>query len=71
VTELGIAVKYRLVPMLPLAAASAHAGAVAIVMAFGFLVGVVGHIVSSRTLIVAGILVVAVASVYVVYIPSS
>jgi hypothetical protein len=57
--------------MLALAAASAHVAPVAIVMAFGFLVGVVGHIVSSRTLIVTGILLVALASVYVVYIPAS
>jgi hypothetical protein len=46
------------------AAQSQPIGAVGIVMAFGFVIGVFGHIIRSRTLIITGILVVAVASGY-------
>jgi hypothetical protein len=59
--------------VLTLAAASGSSNltAVAGVMAFGFLVGVAGHIYHSRAMIATGILIVAIASVYVVYVPGS
>ena len=44
--------------------ASSHLGAFTAVLAFGLVVGVFGHIINSRALIVAGILVIGLASAY-------
>jgi hypothetical protein len=49
---------------LVVAAQSPPIGAIGAVMGFGFVLGVFGHIIRSRTLIITGILVVAVASGY-------
>jgi hypothetical protein len=45
-------------------AAITHLGAFLPLMAIGFVVGVYGHIVRSRTLILAGIIVIALVSMY-------
>ena len=51
--------------MLALAAASnPRLGVFAGLLAFGFLIGVVGHIIRSRTMVLTGILVVGVVSAY-------
>ena len=50
----------------PLAAATNHLGIYAVVMLLGFAIGISGHIVKSRTLILTGILVVALVSLYFV-----
>jgi sulfite exporter TauE/SafE len=50
--------------ILALAIHSSHLGTFAAVVAFGFLVGVIGHIIRSRTLILTGILVIGLASAY-------
>jgi hypothetical protein len=52
--------------LLPLADATSHLGIYAIVLAIGFLVGVYGHVVRSRTLIITGIIVIAAVSFYFV-----
>jgi hypothetical protein len=49
---------------LPLAAQQSHLGLLLAMLAFGLLVGVCGHIVKSRTLIIAGILLIGLASAY-------
>ncbi len=49
---------------LVVAAQSPQLGPLGAAMAFGFLLGVFGHIIRSRTLIVTGILVVGLASAY-------
>ncbi len=46
------------------AIASSHIGAFTAVLAFGLIVGIVGHIISSRTLIVTAILIIGAASAY-------
>jgi hypothetical protein len=46
------------------AVGSAHIGVFVAVMAFGLLVGVAGHIVRSRTLVVTGILIIGGVSAY-------
>ncbi len=56
---------------LAVASGSSNLTTVAAIMALGFLVGTAGHIFRSRAMIVTGILIVAIASVYVVYIPGS
>jgi hypothetical protein len=48
----------------PLASATAHAGVLAITIALGFLIGVYGHVIRSRTLIITGIIVVGAVSAY-------
>ncbi len=48
----------------PLASATAHAGVLAITLALGFVIGVYGHIVRSRTLILTGIIVIGAVSAY-------
>ncbi len=53
--------------LLAVAVRSSHLGLFAAVLGFGFLVGVVGHIVRSRTLIIAGILVIGLVSAYYVF----
>lgn len=49
-------------------AASTGIGPYAAVMAFGFLIGVMGHVIRSRLLIVAGILIVGGLSVYFAFV---
>jgi hypothetical protein len=49
---------------LPLAATSAHLGLFAGAMAVGLVIGVFGHIIRSRPLIVAGILIIGLLSAY-------
>jgi hypothetical protein len=50
--------------MLVLAAESNHLGVVVAALAFGLVVGVFGHIIKSRTLILTGILVIGLTSAY-------
>jgi prepilin signal peptidase PulO-like enzyme (type II secretory pathway) len=50
--------------MLVLAAAGSHLGVFVGVLVFGLLVGVLGHIVQSRWLILTGILVIGLVSAY-------
>jgi hypothetical protein len=52
------------------AAGSAHAGVFGAVMLVGFVVGVFGHIIKSRPVIVTGILLVGLASVTFVLQPN-
>jgi hypothetical protein len=47
---------------------SSHLGLFAGAIAFGFLLGTFGHIIRSRLVIVVGILVIAVASGYYVFV---
>ena len=49
------------------AAAATGIGPYAAVMGFGFLIGVFGHVIRSRMLILTGILIVGALSVYVVF----
>jgi hypothetical protein len=49
---------------LVLAALSSHLGLFTAVLTFGLLVGILGHISKSRTLILAGILIIAATSAY-------
>jgi hypothetical protein len=50
--------------MLLLAAAGSHLGVFSVLLAFGLILGVVGHIIKSRTLIITGILVIGLVSAY-------
>ncbi len=52
------------VAMLVYAAGSAHLNVFIAVLAFGLVVGVFGHIIKSRTLILTGIIIIALASAY-------
>jgi hypothetical protein len=52
------------VAILLFAAQSAHLGVYAAVLGLGLIVGVIGHIVRSRTLIVTGILMIGLVSAY-------
>ena len=49
---------------LVLAVQSSHLAAFTAALAAGFLIGVAGHIIRSRTLIITGILVIGLASAY-------
>jgi hypothetical protein len=49
------------------AALTTKIGPYAAVMAFGFLVGVFGHVIRSRMLIITGIVVVGALSAYIVF----
>jgi hypothetical protein len=49
---------------LSLASATAHAGVLAVAIALGFIIGVYGHIIRSRTLIITGIIVIGAVSAY-------
>jgi hypothetical protein len=51
-----------------LIAATSSVGPYAAVMGFGFLVGVVGHVIHSRTLILTGILIVGGVSGYFAFV---
>ena len=53
---------------LPLAVLSSNPGPYAAVIAVGFLVGIYGHLSKSRTLIVAGILLVGLVSGYFAFV---
>ena len=46
------------------ASATGHLGTFVIVIAFGFLVGVAGHLTQSRTLVITGIIIIAAVSIY-------
>ncbi len=50
--------------ILVLAVASSHLGVFTAVLALGLIVGVFGHIIHSRTLIITGILVIGLVSAY-------
>jgi hypothetical protein len=50
--------------LLLLASTSAHLGLFVAAMALGLVIGVFGHVIKSRTLIVTGILVIGLLSVY-------
>jgi hypothetical protein len=52
--------------LLPLGAATAHLGLFAIVIVVAFAVGVYGHIIHSRALIIVSIVVIAAVSLYFV-----
>jgi hypothetical protein len=52
------------VVLLLLASSSAHLGLFAGAMALGLVIGVYGHVIKSRTLIVTGILIIGLLSVY-------
>jgi uncharacterized membrane protein (UPF0136 family) len=56
--------------VLPLATAvrSSHLGLFAAAIAFGFLIGVFGHIIRSRPLILTGIIVIGAVSAYYVFV---
>ena len=53
--------------LLPTAATSSI-GPYAAVMAFGFVIGVFGHVIHSRTLILTGILIVGLVSAYFAFV---
>jgi hypothetical protein len=55
--------------VLPLAVAvrSSHLGVFAAATALGFLIGVYGHVIKSRTLIITGILLIGCVSAYYVF----
>ncbi len=50
--------------MLLLAASGSHLGVFTALLALGLIVGVIGHIIKSRTLIITGILVIGLVSAY-------
>jgi hypothetical protein len=52
--------------LLRFADATAHLGTFAIALALGFAVGVYGHVIRSRTVVMTGIVVVAAVSIYFV-----
>jgi len=49
-------------------AAASSLGPYAAVMGFGFLIGVAGHVIHSRTLILTGILIVGLVSAYFAFV---
>ncbi len=55
-------------PALLLAAQSSHLSALVLALALGFGIGVAGHLIKSRTLIVAGILIIGLTSLYVAWV---
>lgn len=52
--------------LLRFADATAHLGAFATALALGFVVGVYGHVIRSKTLVMTGIIAVAAVSIYFV-----
>jgi hypothetical protein len=54
--------------VLHLAVQSSQVNVSLVVLALGFLVGVVGHVIRSRTLILTGILVIGVVSAYFAFV---
>ena len=57
----------ELLPVLATAVRSSHLGLFAAAIALGFVIGVFGHIIRSRTLIITGILVIGLVSAYYVF----
>lgn len=55
-------------PVLAVAVRSSHLGLFAALLGVGFLVGVFGHIIRSRSLILAGIAVIGLVSAYYVFV---
>lgn len=53
--------------LLAVAVRSSHLTVFAIATALGFLIGIFGHIIKSRTLIITGILVIGAVSAYYVF----
>lgn len=53
--------------LLATAVRSSHLGLFAGVIALGFLIGVYGHVIKSRTLIITGIIVIGFVSAYYVF----
>jgi hypothetical protein len=53
--------------LLATAVRSSHLGVFAVAIALGFLIGIFGHIIKSRTLIITGILVIGIISAYYVF----
>jgi hypothetical protein len=53
--------------LLSVAVRSSHLGVFAAATALGFLIGIFGHIINSRPLIITGILVIGVVSAYYVF----
>ena len=53
--------------LLAVAVRSSHLGVFAAATALGFVIGVFGHIIKSRTLIITGILVIGIVSTYYVF----
>jgi len=49
---------------LALAVSNSHLGAFAALVGFGFVVGIAGHVVHSRTMVITGILIIGVVSAY-------
>jgi hypothetical protein len=56
------------VPALLLAVQSSHVNAIVVALALGFGIGVAGHLLRSRTLIITGILVIGLTSGYVAFV---
>jgi hypothetical protein len=54
--------------VLHLAVQSSQVNVILVALALGFLVGVVGHVIRSRTLILTGILVIGVVSAYFAFV---
>jgi hypothetical protein len=55
-------------PVLVLAADSSHVNALILALALGFGIGVAGHLIRSRMLIVTGILIIGLTSAYVAFV---
>ncbi len=53
--------------MLPEAVAATHLGPVTVVLAVGVVLGLFGHLIKSRALIVAAILIIGVTSAYFIF----
>lgn len=50
--------------LLALAVRASHLGAFAALVAFGFVLGIAGHVVRSRTMVLTGILVIGMVTAY-------
>jgi hypothetical protein len=56
------------VPVLLFAAQSSHVNALVLAPALGFGIGVAGHLLKSRTLILTGIVIIGLTSAYVAFV---
>jgi hypothetical protein len=56
------------VSALELAAQSSHVNALIIALALGFGIGVAGHLIRSRALIITGIMIIGLTSAYVAFV---
>ena len=54
--------------MLALAVQSAQVNVIVVALALGFLIGVLGHVIRSRTLIITGILTIGLVSAYFAFV---